>query len=129
MVMQISTSTPSAVPGSVSGQAPEHAAFRQLAQALKAGDIDSAKEAYASMVRNAPDGATWNPDSPFAELGRKLLAGDVEGAKSVLTSMVKDRIQHHERDAPVTPPVMPPVTAPTTSSTGGTAGGLLSVTA
>lgn len=126
MVMQIGSSLASVSAPSTGTRPPEQReAFRQLAQALKAGDLDSAKQAYAGVVRNAPDGATWNPASPFAQLGKALAGGDVAAAQSAFAAMVKGQVQHHERETPVTPPVTPP----TTSSTGGTAGGLLSVTA
>lgn len=105
------------------GKYPEAAAFRQLNTALKQGDLDGAKQAYASIVKNAPDGATWNPDGPFASLGRSLRAGDVQGAQAAMQQMVQNARDRREGG---TDPVPAPVTA---SSTGGIAGSTLSVSA
>jgi hypothetical protein len=113
----------SAAAGTVSGKYPEAAAFRQLGNALKQGDVDGAKQAYASIVKNAPDGATWNPGSPFAALGKSLMSGDVQGAQAAMQQMVQNARDRHETS---TDPVPTPVTA---SSTGGIAGSTLSVSA
>ena len=125
MVMQISSSTPSPALATSTRSPEQRDAIKTFAQTLKSGDLDGAKQAYAAIVRNAPDGATWNSQSPFAQLGRQLVAGDVSGAQSTFAEMIKGQIQHHDRSAPVDPPVTPP----TGSSTGGTAGGLLNVVA
>src|SRR5205085_1354305 len=83
MVMPISNSLSSTAAAPLGTKPPEQVhAFRQLGQALRAGDIDAAKQAYASVVRNAPEGASWNPDGPFAQLGKALADGDVDTAKS-----------------------------------------------
>jgi TolA-binding protein len=121
MVMQISSSTLSPALATPTRSPAQRDAFKALAQTLKSGDLDGAKQAYAAIVRNAPDGATWNSQSPFAQLGRQLVAGDMTGAQSTFTDMVNGQIQHRDRGAPVVPPVTPP----TGSSTGGTAGRLL----
>jgi len=124
MVMPISNSLSSTAAAPLGTKPPEQVhAFRQLGQALRAGDVDAAKQAYASVVRNAPEGASWNPDGPFAQLGKALADGDVDTAKSVFATMVKEHLPHRDHQAPA------PVTTPSGSSTGGTAGGLLSVTA
>ncbi|HUG24127.1 hypothetical protein [Piscinibacter sp.] len=110
--------------GGVGGPPPRREAFAQLAQSLKAGDLDGAKQAYATLVRAAPEGATWNPDAPYAELGRALVGGDVAAAKTAFADMMKAQVNRHDGITPT-----PPVVAPTASSSGGTAGGLLNVTA
>jgi len=120
----LSSASAAASSGGVSGPPPRREAFAQLAQSLKAGDLDGAKQAYASLVRGAPDGATWNPNAPYAELGRALASGDVDAAKTAFVDMMKAQVNRHDGIAPT-----PPVVAPTASSTGGTAGGLLNVTA
>ena len=125
MVMQISSSTPSAVLAPSTRSPEQREAFKALAQTLGAGDLAGARQAYAAVVRNAPDGASWNSQSPFAQLGRQLVAGDVPAARSTFAEMIKGQVHRHDRSAPVVPPATPP----TGSSTGGTAGGLLNVVA
>ena len=120
----LSSASAAASSGVVSGPPSRREAFAQLAQSLKAGDLDSAKQAYATLIRAAPEGATWNPDAPYAELGRALAGGDVAAAKTAFVDMLKAQVNRHDGIAPT-----PPVVAPTASSTGGTAGGLLSVSA
>lgn len=102
-------------------------AMKQLSQALEQGDVGAAKQAYVSLVRNAPEGATWDPSSHFAELGKALRGGDVPGAQAAFAGMV----QNVRDQLPGTPPPqntlpVPPVAI---SSTGGAAGGTLNVTA
>lgn len=123
MGMPISnTNSPTHTPGSAP---PRRDAFVQLAQSLRSGDVDSAKQAYASLIRSAPEGATWDRDSAYAQLGRALHAGDAEGARQIFTDMLKSRWNRH--DDGVTTPVVPP--SPTVSSSGGSAGAVLNVTA
>jgi len=127
MGMPISSSVSSASatqPPGVGGHPGRREAFADLAQSLKSGDLDSAKQAYATLIRGAPESATWNPNAPFAEIGRALVSGDIAAARTAFVDMVKGRVNHHDGTAPV-----PPVVAPAPSSTGGTAGGVLNVTA
>lgn len=110
MSMSISSTTATMTSGVASRPpiSPERQAFRDLAKSLKAGDIDSAKQAYGSMIKNAPEGATWNPDSAFAQLGKALKSGDMTVAQEALVSMVRGRT-----DGPVSqpaPPIIPPST-------------------
>jgi TolA-binding protein len=102
-------------------QSPERQAFGQLTKAIKAGDLEGAKTAFESMVKNAPDGASWNPDSAFAQLGKAIQSGNVDAAKSAYMSMVKSRGER--------PPVETanPIAADTASSSG--AGSLVNLTA
>lgn len=99
-------------------------AVKDLAASLQAGDLGAAKQAYVQLVKNAPDGATWNPESAFAQLGRALKAGDLAAAKEAAKAAWQDFRQ-------ATPPVIPgvPEPAPAPSTTGGTAGTLLNVVA
>jgi hypothetical protein len=112
------------LPGSPAGRQ----AVKDLATALKAGDLQAAKVAYGQVVRNAPEGATWNPEGAFAQMGRALKAGDMAAAQEVAKAAWNDLKQDLK---PVTPPATPgvpePVAAP--STTGGTAGTLLNVVA
>ena len=99
-------------------------ALKDLAAALKSGDLDGAKQAYVQVLKQAPEGATWNPDSGFAEVGRALKAGNVEAAREAAKAALIDR---RPSTPPVTPGVPEPAAAP--STTGGTAGTLLNVVA
>lgn len=88
---------------------PERQAFRDLAKSLRAGDLDGAKQAYVSMIRNAPEGATWNPNSGFAAVGKALMSGDMAAAKDAFAAAVKLRTDGvvSETD-PTTPPILVP---------------------
>jgi hypothetical protein len=103
------------------------ATVKQLSQALSQGDLDGAKQAYVTMARNAPDGATWNPDGPFAHLGKALRAGDVEAAQTAFTEMVQ--AARDKSPGTVPPPSTIPVPPVVSSTTGGVAGGTLNVQA
>ncbi len=99
-------------------------ALKDLASSLESGDLDAAREAYVQVLKQAPPGATWNPDSGFAEVGRALKAGNVEAAREAAKSAL---IERRAAATPVTPGVPEPVATP--STTGGTAGTLLNVVA
>lgn len=99
-------------------------AVKDLAVSLRSGDVDAAKQAYVQLVKSAPDGASWNPESNFAELGRALKAGDLAAAKEAAKGAWQD---FRSATPPVTPGVPEPAAAP--STTGGTAGTLLNVVA
>lgn len=99
-------------------------ALKDLGAALRSEDLDGARQAYVQVIRNAPEGATWNPDGAFAEVGRALKAGNIEAAREA----AKAGLQALRPDAaPVNPGVPGPATA--VSTTGGTAGTLLNVVA
>ena len=61
--------------------------LQALSKALQAGDLDSAKTAYASLTKNAPSGATANPGSPLAQLGQALQSGDLASAQQAFSQM------------------------------------------
>ena len=123
MSMSISSASGASFIATPSGAntSPERQAFGQLTKALKADDMEGAKTAFKSMVKNAPDGATWNPDSAFAQLGKAIQSGDVNAAKTAYVSMVKSRGEH----APVE--TVKPIAVDTASSGG--AGSLVNLTA
>jgi hypothetical protein len=68
------------------------AAFGQMSQSMQSGDLSGARSAYASLVRNAPPGATMQPGSPFAQLGQALASGDMSSAQTAWSTMVQDRL-------------------------------------
>ncbi len=106
------------------GQPAGRQALKDLAASLKSGDLEGARQAYVQVLKQAPEGATWNPDSGFAEVGRALKAGNVEAAREAAKAALIDR---RPGASPVTPGVPEPAAAP--STTGGTAGTLLNVVA
>ncbi len=110
-----------------------NAAFREsardLAVALRQDDLAGAREAFAGLVKAAPEGAQWNPDSAYAAVGRALVKGDLaaaqEAAKAGLQAWRDQRGDQKGPDLPT--PVPQPMPAP--SSSGGTAGSVLNVVA
>lgn len=75
-----------------------------LNKAVRSGDLEGAKEAYANIVKDAPEGAAWNPDSAFAQLGKALATGHVGAAKAVLVDALRDaRAQTTQPVAPEQP--------------------------
>ncbi len=105
----------------------EGQAFGSLARALRTGDVDAAKTAYADVIRNAPEGATLERGSPFARIGKALYQGDVETAKVAFADMV--RVAKGQLPPAAPPTTTPVVPAPTASTTGGVAGSTLNVVA
>lgn len=102
-------------------------AVKDLATSLKSGDLEGARQAYVQVVRHAPEGATWKPDSAFAEMGRALKAGDVEAAREVAKQALGAWADRPRTVAPPGPGPAEPMAQP--STTGGTAGTLLNVVA
>jgi hypothetical protein len=99
-------------------------AMKDLTAALKAEDLGAARQAFAQVVKNAPEGATWNPDSGFAAVGRALKDGDVVAAREAGKAALQGL---RETKAPVSPGVAEPQKTPTT--TGGSVGAHLNVVA
>jgi hypothetical protein len=118
------TNAPPTIDRTPPGNPAGRQAVKDLATSLKSGDLDGARQAYVQVVKNAPEGATWNPESHFAEIGRALKAGNLEAAKEAAKAAWDER---RPSAPPVTPGVPEPVLAP--STTGGTAGTLLNVVA
>jgi outer membrane protein assembly factor BamD (BamD/ComL family) len=133
MSMQINSST-SAI-GTVARQPSDAAvriasrreAYKEMGSAMQSGDLSSARSAYATMVRNAPPGATLQAGSPMAQLGKALVTGDMSAAQSTWSEMVAKH-QGSDGVAPQAPVDTLPNT-PSASSTGGVAGAMLDVTA
>lgn len=65
-------------------------AVKDLGKALRADDLEAAKQAYVQIIKSAPEGASWNPGSPIAQLGRALHGGDIAAAKDVMRSALQD---------------------------------------
>jgi hypothetical protein len=95
------------------------APVRSLAQALKAGDLAAASDAYATLAAKAPKRAERNPDGPFARIGAALAAGDLAAARSAFASVFTSHLPGHREDASTTPAADPNATAPARNGTGG----------
>ena len=105
-------------------------AFKDLTQSLKAGDVDGARQAYATLIKNAPAGGVYNKDSPFAQMGKALISGDVDAAKQAYANMIRGQAGRGKTDLPPVGDVPPsPSDSVVTSSTGGSAGSTLNVVA
>lgn len=99
-------------------------AMRDLTQALKTSDLAGARQAYASILKNAPEGAQFPRGSEFANLGRALVSGDMATAQAAFKSMVQARL-----DARPGQPPQPPGPMPVPPSSAGQPGGLLDLVA
>lgn len=106
-------------------------AIQSLARSLRAGDLDGARQAFVDVVRNAPEGARWNPDSAFAALGRALQEGDLEAAREAARKAAAEGLgKLRDVRSPTEPGTPLPIAAQaTTASTGGMAGTTLNVVA
>jgi len=60
--------------------------FKDLADALKSGNLDEAKSAYADLTKNMPAAAQNDPNNPLAKVGQALQSGDLAAAQSALKS-------------------------------------------
>lgn len=86
---------------------PQREAWNDLRRALRTDDLDAARQAYVSVIKSAPDGATFPRGSAFADLGKALTRGDVGTAKEAFKAVVRD----HFTGAPPVPGPLPPVPA------------------
>lgn len=93
------------------------AAVKDLAQALTAGDLGAASNAYATLSAKAPNRAERNPDGPFARIGTALAAGDLAGARAAFASVFTGHAPNRGGDSPP-PPLPEQATTPTRSGPG-----------
>ena len=83
--------------------------FQDLTKALKSGNLDQAKAAFAQLEKDDPNAAK-DPNSPLAQIGKALQSGDLAGAQNVATKMQSHRHGgHHKRSDASTekPPALP----------------------
>jgi outer membrane protein assembly factor BamD (BamD/ComL family) len=68
---------------------------KSLIDAIKSGDLNAAKDAYAKIGDTASSKTDSNSDSPFAQLisqiGEALDSGDIDAAKDALSSFEANR--------------------------------------
>lgn len=94
------------------------APVRSLAQALKAGDLAVASEAYATLASRAPQRAERNPDGAFARVGAALAAGDIAGARSAFASVFTSHLPGRGDGAATAPGSDPTASASTRNGPG-----------
>ena len=107
---------------------PERQATKAMAQALRAGDVDAARSAYADMIRLRPEGSTWQADSPFAQLGQALVKGDMDAARAAFANRFTRTVEPLPPSTRVVPPVVATGSA-AASATAGAPGSLLNTVA
>lgn len=106
---------------------PLQQASRDLVVSLRAQDLQGARQAYADIVRNRPEGSTWQPGSEFAQLGKALVQGDIEAAKTLVVDAIKGRIPASPGPEPAPKPAPAGLAVP--STTGGASGQVINVVA
>ena len=68
--------------------------MKDLFSAIKAGDLESAQKAFASLNLN-PN--TTNPSSPLAQIGNALASGDMAAAQNQAQAMASRHSKHHHK--------------------------------
>lgn len=104
-----SASTAQAIGGAAKWQQ-QRQNFNDLAQALSAGNLDSAKQAYGALSANAPKGVSNDPNSALSKLGQALQSGDVKAAQDAFTAMRSGGHHHHQHNAAASQPAAAPNT-------------------
>jgi hypothetical protein len=100
-------------PSTASVPLAQREAWSDLRRALRADDLSAAGQAYASIIKNAPEGATFPRGSAFADLGKALIAGDSAAAKEAFRTMQRARLDG------IPPAPLPPTPLPSTNAAGG----------
>jgi hypothetical protein len=90
-------------------RSPMRQAFKDLSQALSSEDLGAARKAYVAVVKAAPEGAQWKPESAFAEVGRQLTQGNLPAAAEAAKAAAAELRGRIESRRPPTGPVVPPV--------------------
>ena len=86
---------------STSGWQKSQQDFQSLSKALQSGNLDSAKAAYAQLVKDSPASATQDPNSPLSQIGKALQSGSIAAAQKAMSTM-KGGHGHHHRAASTT---------------------------
>jgi len=60
--------------------------FDALAQAISAGNLSNANDAYAKIMSSMPAGAQANPNGFIAKVGASLQSGDITTAQQILAA-------------------------------------------
>ncbi|MFZ1376289.1 MAG: hypothetical protein WAS25_06820 [Geothrix sp.] len=102
----LSVITTSNAPAPPSHWAQRKALFDQLGQALQAGDLQAAQDAFAALRPPAPDaqGAGNPPRGPFSALTDALQKGDLVAAQEAFAQITQRREHRHHRTEEVEHP-------------------------
>ena len=125
MTMQIRSLRPAAAEFRAQKAAERGTPVRDLAKALRSGDLAAASKAYDTLVAKAPERAGSDADGPFAQLGAALSKGDLDAARAAFASIFTSHLP--ERNA--LPPIPAASGAGATQTTTGAPGALLNVSA
>ena len=83
-----------AIAGSDSQWQARKQAGKDLMAALKSGDLEAAKTAYATMTKDGTGKLASDPNTLMAKLGDALQAGDMASAQKIASGMA---LHHHHR--------------------------------
>lgn len=132
MDMQVSSSTTQSTQTASSSQFQQvRSDFKDLADALKSGNLSAAQSAYADLQKNAPPGAQNDPNNPLAKVGQALQQGDLSAAQSAFKSGMHAhrghgrRTEGSEQSAPATTSAIEATTTTSPSPATDTSGTLL----
>ncbi|HEY2559964.1 MAG TPA: hypothetical protein VGI48_09690 [Caldimonas sp.] len=102
MTMQIRGLGPTSADHTTPRASERRASVKALGQALKAGDLGAASEAYAALKAKAPDRGAQN-DGPFAQLGTALASGDLAAARAAFVQVFTSHLPKNGGDPPAVP--------------------------
>ena len=88
------SSSSTAIAGSDSQWQARKQAGKDLAAALKSGDLQAAQSAYATMTKDGSGKLASHPDTLMAKLGDALQAGDMASAQKIAAGMA---LRHQHR--------------------------------
>jgi outer membrane protein assembly factor BamD (BamD/ComL family) len=83
--------------------------FNQLAQSLKSGNLDAAKQAFSALSSNSTN--VSNPNSPLAKLGAALQTGDMNAAQQAFAALRTGHHHHGDNSQAQSTPAMPLATS------------------
>jgi hypothetical protein len=111
-----SASSSTANVGGASAWQAQRQTFKQLSQALQAGDLTAAKSAFDALSAKSPNAS--DPNSPLAKLGQAIASGDVAAAQQAFSAL-RSGGHHHRHGTPASPATQ---SAPQSLATTGTVG-------
>lgn len=112
-----SSSSGAANVGGASAWQAQRQNFKQLSQALQAGDLTAAKSAFDAISAKSANAS--DPNSPLAKLGQAIQSGDVAAAQQAFSAM-RSGGHHHHHGATASQPA--PQSAALPLATSGTVG-------
>ena len=95
--------TSSASTSSTANWQQKKADFQSLSQALKSGNLDAAKAAYAQLAKDDPN-AVKNANSPLSKIGGDLQSGNLSGAQQAFSALQSHNGRHSSSTGSSTTP-------------------------